>query len=108
MVQAYALARQLSVRQHVNRAMAATEEVMHELLGVLMLCVACDLLHAAIFTLAYMVALRVSDVHARDESGNQLISTQWARYPDRGPARFPWISGVTENTRRTIATSCVS
>ena len=63
-VQAYALARQLSVRQHVYRAMAATEEVMHELLSVLMLGVACDLLHAAIFTLAYMVALRVSDVHA--------------------------------------------
>ena len=63
-VQAYALARQLSVRQHVYRAMAATEEVMHELLSVLVLGVACDLLHAAIFTLAYMVALRVSDVHA--------------------------------------------
>ena len=63
-VHAFALARQLSVRQRVFRAMAATEEVMHELLSVLVLGVACDLLHAAIFTLAYMVALRASDVHA--------------------------------------------
>ena len=32
--------------------------------SVLVLGVACGLLHAAIFTLAYMVALRVSNVHA--------------------------------------------
>jgi integrase len=63
-VHAFALARQLSVRQRVFRAMAATEEVMHELLSVLVFGVACDLLHASIFTLAYMVALRASDVHA--------------------------------------------
>ena len=61
-LRAYMVARRLSMHQKEYRAMAATQNVMDELLCMFVLTVALDLLLWTAIVVAYLLALRLSDV----------------------------------------------
>ena len=71
-VRAYHVARRLSVKQKVYRAMAATQDVMHALHALFRLTCAVDLVLWTAMVLSYLLGLRLSDVCLLCDSSDQI------------------------------------